>query len=117
MVLAMTLYFMVYALIAKNREYIRIDLVAGRLSPSGKRLHSILVRLVVLAFHVLVAWYAIKTTQYARMFETPILAWGEWVFYLPLAIGCTDIVITELIYLVWQLRGIEVVDERAEVLT
>ncbi len=117
MVLAMTLYFMVYALIAKDREYIRMDFVTGRLSPTGKRVHSVMVRLGVLAFHGLVAWYAIRTTEYARMFETPILGWGEWVYYFPLAVGCTDIVITELIYLAWQLRGIEVADGRAEILT
>ena len=117
MVLAMTLYFLIYALIAKNREYIRIDLVAGLLAPRSRRALAVAIRLVVLVFHGLVAWYAARTAQFARLFETPILGWGEWVFYLPLAIGCTDIVITELIHLAWQLQGIAIMDERAEVLT
>ena len=116
LILAMTLYFMIYALIGKDREYIRIELVARLLSPAGKRALAIATRLVVLVFHATVAWYAAKTTQYAMMFQTPILRWGEWVFYFPLAVGCTDIVVTELIYLAWQLRGIEADGECAQVL-
>jgi len=117
LVLAMTLYFMVYALIAKDRAYIRIDLVARMLGPKARSVLALAIRLVILAFHGLVAWYAIRAVQFAAMFETPILGWGEWVYYLPLAIGCTDIVVTELIYLAWQVRGIEVPEARSEVLT
>jgi TRAP-type C4-dicarboxylate transport system permease small subunit len=51
------------------------------------------------------------------MFELPILGWGEWVYYLPLALGSADIVLTETIFLTWQLRGVDVGEERAEVLT
>jgi TRAP-type C4-dicarboxylate transport system permease small subunit len=115
-ILAMTLYFLVYALIAKDREYIRIDLFARLLGPRGKRALAIAVRLVVLVFHGMAAWYAVKTTQFAIMFETPVLGWSEWVFYAPLAVGCADIVVTELIYLVWQLRGVELAEERAGIL-
>jgi len=117
LVLAMTLYFMVYSVIAKSQGYIRIDLVARMLGRTGQRLLALAIRLVILAFHGLVAWYAVRSVQFAAMFETPILGWGEWVYYLPLAVGCTDIVITELIYLAWFLRGIEVADKRPEVLT
>jgi TRAP-type C4-dicarboxylate transport system permease small subunit len=116
-ILAMVLYFFVYALIAKDREYIRIDLVSGRLPPAARRAFAVAIRLTVLAFHAMVAWYAAKTTQFAMLFETPVLGWGEWVYYLPLALGCADIVVTELIYLAWQLRGIETPEERASVLT
>jgi C4-dicarboxylate transporter DctQ subunit len=111
-ILAMYLYFLVYALIAKDREYIRIDLLSGALGPRGRRVQAIVVRLLVLVFHGLVAWYAIKTTHFATMFETHVLGWGEWVFYLPLAAGCADIVLTELIHLAWQLSGRE--DAEAE---
>ena len=116
MILAMTLYFLTYALIAKDREYIRIDLVARLFSPAGKRALAIAIRLVVLGFHAMVAWYAARTTQFATLFETHILGWGEWVYYFPLALGCSDIVVTELIYLAWQLRGIEVEESRAGIL-
>jgi len=116
-ILAMALYFLTYALIAKDREYIRIDLVARLFGPRGRRALAIGVRLVVLAFHGMVAWYAAKTTQFAALFETHILAVGEWVYYLPLAVGCADIVVTEIIYLGWQLRGVELDPERAGLVT
>ena len=116
LILAMTLYFFVYALIAKDREYIRIDLLPRLFGPRGKRALAVAVRLVVLVFQGMLAWYAVRTTQFAAIFETHILGWGEWVYYLPLAVGCADIVLTELIYLVWQLRGIEVQEERAGIL-
>ncbi len=106
-ILAMTLYFFAYALIAKDREYIRIELFARLLGREGRRRLSIATRLLVLVFQAMVAWYAVKTTKFAALFETPVLGWTEVVFYAPMAVGCADIVLTELIYLVWQLRGIE----------
>jgi TRAP-type C4-dicarboxylate transport system permease small subunit len=116
-ILAMTLYFFVYALIAKDREYIRIELFSRLFGPRGKRVLAIAIRVVVVVFQALVAWFALRTAQFSAMFETPVLGWSEWVLFAPLALGCTDIVVTELIYLYWQLRGIEVVDERAGILT
>lgn len=115
-ILAMTLYFFVYALIAKDREYIRIDLFSRLLGARAKRVHATVLRLVVLAFQATVAWYAFRTARFAAIFETPVLGWPEWVLYAPLAAGCADIVVTEAIYLWWQLRGIEVAEERAGVL-
>ena len=105
-ILAMTLYFFVYALIAKDREYIRIELFSRLLGLLGRWRLSIATRLVVLVFHGMLVWYAWKTALYARMFETPVLSWPEWVLIAPVVVGCTDIVITEMIYLVWQLRGV-----------
>jgi len=107
MILAMTLYFFVYALIAKDREYIRVELFVRMLGPAGRRSLGIAIRLVILAFHGLVVWGAVITTKFATLFETPVLSWPEWVFYAPLVVGCADIVLTELIYLAWQLRGID----------
>jgi len=117
LVLAMVLYFLTYALIAKNREYIRIAIVSAMLSTAGRRIFSMAVRLVVLAFHACVAWYAARTVEFTAMFELPILGWGEWVYYVPLTLGCVDIVITESIFLAWQLRGIDIEEARAEALT
>jgi len=117
-ILAMTLYFFAYAMIAKDREYIRIELAARLLGPRAKRALSVAIRLAVLAFQGMVAWYAAQTAKFAAIFETPVLGWPEWVLYAPLAIGCADIVITELIHLAWLLRGIEVEpDARAGILT
>ena len=107
LILAMTLYFFAYAWIAKDREYIRIELFARMLGPDGRRWLSIATRLVVLVFQAMLVWYAWKTALYARAFETSVLSWPEWVFTAPIVVGCADIVVTELIYLVWQLRGVE----------
>ena len=104
-ILAMTLYFLAYALIAKDREYIRIELFARLLGPAGRRRLSIATRIAVLVFQSMLVWYAVKTARFAGLFATPVLDWPETVFFVPLAIGCADIVVTELIYLVWQLRG------------
>lgn len=111
-VLAMVLYFLVYAWVAKDREYIRIELLVRVLRPVWRRRFSIGTRVLVLVFHGMLVWYGTQTTVYSRLFETPVLGWPEVVFYAPLALGCADIVITELIYLVWQLRG--TVDPRTE---
>jgi len=106
-ILAMVLYFLAYALIAKEREYIRVELFARLLGPEGRRRLSIATRLLVLVFQAMVAWFAWRTARFAALFETPVLSWPEWVFYAPVAIGCADIVITEAMFLVWQLRRVE----------
>ena len=116
-ILAMYLYFLSYALIAKDREYIRVDLLARVLPPQGQRVLAIATRLLVLGFHATLAWYAVTAVRFTSMFETSVLSWPEYVFFLPLAVGCTDIVVTECLFLSWQLRGIEVVETRAGVLT
>lgn len=106
-ILAMVLYFLVYSLIAKEREYIRVELFARLLGPEGRRRLSIATRLIVLVFQAMVAWFAWKTARFAALFETPVLSWPEWVFYAPVAVGCADIVVTEAIFLGWQLRRVE----------
>jgi TRAP-type C4-dicarboxylate transport system permease small subunit len=110
-ILAMTLYFFAYAMIAKDREYIRIELIARLLGARARRVLAVAIRLAVLAFQGMVSWYAASTAKFAAIFETPVLGWSEWVLYAPLAVGCADIVITELIYLVWQLRGIDLQED------
>lgn len=106
-ILAMVLYFFVYALIAKDREYIRIELFARALGREARRRLSMATRVVVLAFHAMIVWYAIKTARFAVLFETPVLGWSEWIFYAPVALGCADILVTETVYLYWQLRRTE----------
>ena len=115
-IVAMTLYFLVYAMIAKDRHYIRIELVGRLLGPAARHRLAIGIRLAVLVFQATLAWYAIKTTHFSAAFDTPVLGWPEWVLYAPLAVGCSDIAITELVYLVWQLRGVDIdADERTAV--
>jgi TRAP-type C4-dicarboxylate transport system permease small subunit len=116
-ILAVNLYFLTYALIAKDREYIRIEYFVRGFSPRGQHVLAIALRLILLGFHGTLVWFASKAVAFTAMFDTPVLAWPEFVFYLPLALGCADVVVTEIIYLVWQLGGVHVEDERAVVLT
>lgn len=105
LIAAMVLYFLMYAEIAKQRDYVRLDLLEQRL-PAGARRHlSTFIRLVVLVFHALAAWYAVVTARFAAAFDTTVLEWPETVFYVPLALGCADIVLTEAIHLWRHLRG------------
>lgn len=116
-ILAMTLYFLTYTLIAKDREYIRIELIGKSLPAAGQHALAVGVRLVVMVFHLTLAWYALRAVKFNAAFETPVLSWPEYVFYAPLALGCADIVVTEAIYLVWQLRGVDIQEHRAAIIT
>ena len=98
-VIAMTLYFLSYSLIAKDREYIRIELLTRLLAPRPRAALEIATRILVLVFQAMVAVFAVKTAKFSALFETPVLSWPEWVFYVPVAVGCADIAITEAIYL------------------
>lgn len=109
---AMVLYFLMYAEISKQRDYVRLDLLEQRLPAAARRHLSTFIRLVVLAFHALAAWYAVATARFAAAFDTTVLEWPETVFYVPLALGCADIVLTEAIHLWRHLRG-QAEEERA----
>lgn len=105
LIAAMVLYFLIYAEIAKKRDYVRLDLLEQRLGEPARRHVSTFIRLVVIAFHVLVAWYGVATARFAAAFDTTVLQWPETVFYVPLALGCADIVLTEIIHLWRHLQG------------
>jgi TRAP-type C4-dicarboxylate transport system permease small subunit len=102
---AMWVYFFAYGLIAKNEEYIRVDFAVQHMPESWRRFIDIFARLVTIAFHCVVAWFAVETFRFLGMFETAVLNWPEYLFVLLLMIGAFDIAITELIYLYWQLTG------------
>jgi TRAP-type C4-dicarboxylate transport system permease small subunit len=102
---AMWVYFFAYALIAKNEEYIRVDFAAQLMPQNWRRAVDLFARLVTIAFHGVVAWFAVETFRFLGLFTTSVLVWPESLFVLPLLIGAFDITITELIYLYWQLTG------------
>jgi len=99
---AMWVYFFAYALVAKNNEYIRIDLISRYLAPAANRGLDAFARLVVLAFHAVVLWFGIETFRFLGLFTTSVLDWPESLFVLPIVLGSADIVLTEAI----RLRGI-----------
>jgi len=105
LIVAMYLYFYCYALIAKEQDYICVGVGVHRLAAPAKRLLAILIRLLVIAFHGMILWLGLGTLKFASLFTTSVLEWPETVFYVPVVAGALDIVLTELIYLVWQLRG------------
>lgn len=104
---AMWVYFLAYALIAKDDEYIRVEFLANFLGEAAQRWVKLLARVVTIGFYAAVAWFAMETWQFLGLFRTSVLDWPESLFVLPLLIGTADIFVTELIYLYWQFRGHE----------
>jgi TRAP-type C4-dicarboxylate transport system permease small subunit len=102
---AMWVYFLAYALIAKDDEYIRVEIVTNLLGAGARRGIEILARLVTIAFYATVTWFAIETWQFLGLFRTSVLDWSEALFVLPLLLGAADILATELIHLYWQCVG------------
>lgn len=96
---AMWVYFFAYALVAKNDEYIRVDLLAHYLPPSANLWMDILARLAVVVFHAVVLWFGIETFRFLGLFTTSVLDWPESLFVLPIVLGSGDILLTELIRL------------------
>ncbi len=105
LIVAMVLYFLMYSEVAKQGDYVRLDYLERRIAERAARHLTTVIRILVLAFHASVAWFAFGTARFAAGFTTTILEWPETVFYLPLAVGCADIVLTEAIFLVRHLRG------------
>jgi TRAP-type C4-dicarboxylate transport system permease small subunit len=102
---AMWVYFFAYGLIAKDDEYIRVDLFANLAGPSAQRAMALFARLATIGFHAVVAWFAIETWQFLNLFRTSVLDWPESLFVLPILAGAVDILITECIHLRWALTG------------
>ncbi len=102
---AMWVYFFAYGLIAKDEEYIRVDFFASRLGVRAQAAIAIIARLLTVAFHATVLWFALETYRFLGLFTTPVLDWPESLFVLPLLLGAADITITELIHLYWHLVG------------
>jgi TRAP-type C4-dicarboxylate transport system permease small subunit len=102
---AMFLYFLTYAEISKKRDYVRLDLLEQRLPDTMRRHLSTAIRVLVIVFHGMVAWHALTTVRFVAAFSTTVLEWPETVFYLPLLVGCADIVLTESIHLIRHLQG------------
>lgn len=96
---AMWVYFFAYALVAKNDEYIRVDLISRYISARANRTLDVFTRLVTLAFHGVVLWFSIETFRFLGLFKTSVLDWPESLFVLPILLGSADIILTEAIRL------------------
>ncbi|MGE0798701.1 MAG: TRAP transporter small permease [Lautropia sp.] len=105
-IVAMLLYFFMYAEVSKTRDYVRLELLEQHLSPRSAAALAGVIRVLVLGFHLLVAWFAFESVRFAANFETTVLGWPETVYVLPLAVGCTDIAVTEAIHLARHLLGL-----------
>lgn len=104
---AMWVYFAAYAVIAKDDEYIRVDILAGVLSESARRAMTVFAHLATIVFHATVLWFAFETWKFLDLFRTSVLDWPESLFVVPIVICAADILITELIHLRWVLVGRE----------
>lgn len=102
---AMWVYFFAYGLIAKDDEYIRVDIVANLLGEAARHALTVFARIATIAFHAIVLWFAFETWRFLGLFRTSILDWPESLFVLPIMLGAADILATELVYLYWTLAG------------
>jgi TRAP-type C4-dicarboxylate transport system permease small subunit len=102
---AMWVYFAAYALIAKEDGYIRIEFIADMFPfPVGRTL-QMFARIATIVFHATVFVFTFWALKVVAMFETNVLQWPEFLFYVPLLVGAGDIVITEVIHLMRTLAG------------
>jgi len=102
---AMWVYFFAYAMVAKQHDYIRVEFLVGLLPPAGRRAVALAGRVVVIGFYATVCWYSVKTVGFLSLFHTDVLELPEYLLVIPLMLGTFDIVVTELIFFQWQLRG------------
>lgn len=96
---AMWVYFFAYGLIAKDQEYIRVDLFTNFIRPAAKAAIALFARVATIAFHATVLWVGIEAWRFLGLFRTSILDWPESLFVLPILVGAADILVTELIHL------------------
>jgi TRAP-type transport system small permease protein len=94
---AFWIYFGAYALVAKSDAYIRIEFLVDRLPQAAQRAIRLLVQVAVVAFHLVVLELCVTMLRVVSIYETPILQWPEYLFYVPLAVGTADILLTEII--------------------
>lgn len=97
---AFWIYFGAYALIAKDDGYVSVEFLFERLAAPVRRWLYVLISLLVIAFHGFLLHLIMITFEVVSIYETPILAWPEAVYYVPLAIGTADIIVTECIHIV-----------------
>jgi TRAP-type C4-dicarboxylate transport system permease small subunit len=102
---AMWTYFFAYALMSKHYEYLRVELLFGLFPLAVRRVLAVLCRMGVILFFGLITWFGIGQFGFLSLFKTNVLELPEYVMIVPMVLGAIDIVLTETIYLVWQLRG------------
>lgn len=116
-ILAVFIYFALYALVAKERSYIYLDLLKFR-NPTARRAIGLATQIAVIAFHVALLIYALRAASFAWLFETPLLQLPEAVYLLPIVVGSADIIVTETIHVVRTVVGGTAADQsRAGILT
>ena len=102
---AMWVYFFAYAMVAKQHDYIRVEFLVGLLPAAARRAVALAGRVGVIGFYAVVCFYSVKTVGFLSLFHTDVLELPEYLLVIPLLLGTFDIVVTEIIFLQWQLRG------------
>ncbi len=96
---AFWIYFAAYALLSKEDGFIRVEFLVDRLPPRVQRVAAILIAAAVITFHVILLRLCVITLEVVSIYETPILEWPEYIYYIPLTVGTADIIVTECIHL------------------
>lgn len=102
---AMWVYFFAYALIAKSHDYLRVELIFTLLPLRARRIIAPFCRMTVILLFGMIFYFAVGQLGFLSLFRTNVLEVPEYVMIVPIILGALDILLTELIYLVWQLRG------------
>jgi TRAP-type C4-dicarboxylate transport system permease small subunit len=95
---AFWIYFAAYALLSKEDGFIRVEFVVERFAPSTQYWIFVAVRLAIVTFHVTLFIFCVRTFKLIAIYETPILQWPEYLYYIPLVVGTFDIIVTEIIH-------------------
>jgi TRAP-type C4-dicarboxylate transport system permease small subunit len=111
---AMWIYFAAYSLIGKTDTYIRIGFFVDRLPPSVSKAINTSVRVWVIAFFIFLSILTVKGIKVIFTHRTFILEWPEYFYYIPLLVGTSDIIVTELVQLIRSFNGSMVADMRKE---
>lgn len=96
---AFWIYFAAYGLLGKDDAFVRIEALHCALPAAMRIANLAAVRLLTIGFHCVILWLCLKNFGLVSIYVTPILEWPEVVYYVPLAVGTADIVITEAILL------------------
>ena len=96
---AFWIYFAAYGLLSKEDSFIRVEFVVEQFPPRVQYWVFVLVRLVIITFHIILFFICINLFKVIAIYETAILQWPEYVFYIPLTVGTFDIIVTEVIHL------------------
>jgi TRAP-type C4-dicarboxylate transport system permease small subunit len=94
---AMWIYFMAYSLISKDNAYIRISFLVDKLSLPIRNIVFYTSWFAVICFHSILLKLIIDEIAFVSDQKSYLLEWPVYLLIIPLGVGTTDIIITEIL--------------------